>query len=89
MSSLFISYSRKDIEVASKLTEDGSCDPSLSGDPKLGPLANNGGPTQTFALLAGSPAIDTEDVVYCPATDQRRVVRPQGSYCDIGSYEKK
>ena len=27
-------------------------------DPKLGPLRNNGGPTQTHALLAGSPAID-------------------------------
>lgn len=27
-------------------------------DPRLGPLANNGGPTQTHALLAGSPAID-------------------------------
>ena len=33
-------------------------DTSLSGDPMLGPLANNGGPTETHALLAGSPAID-------------------------------
>jgi CSLREA domain-containing protein len=30
-------------------------------DPRLGPLANNGGPTQTQALLAGSPAIDAGD----------------------------
>ena len=28
------------------------------GDPGLGALANNGGPTQTIALLPGSPAID-------------------------------
>jgi hypothetical protein len=33
-------------------------DTSLSGDPMLGPLANNGGPTKTHALLAGSPAIN-------------------------------
>ncbi|HKF54249.1 MAG TPA: HYR domain-containing protein, partial [Blastocatellia bacterium] len=30
-------------------------------DPKLGPLQNNGGPTQTHALLAKSPAIDAGD----------------------------
>jgi hypothetical protein len=27
-------------------------------DPKLDPLADNGGPTQTHALLSGSPAIN-------------------------------
>jgi CSLREA domain-containing protein len=30
-------------------------------DPKLGPLANNGGPTQTMSLLPASPAIDAGD----------------------------
>ena len=30
----------------------------LNSDPKLGPLADNGGPTLTYALLPGSPAID-------------------------------
>jgi len=53
----------------------------------LGPLANNGGPTQTFALLSGSPAID---IAPCPTgltTDQRGVPRPQGANCDSGSYE--
>ena len=49
-------------------------------DPKLGPLANNGGPTLTHALLRGSPAIDTGDnsfvvappfVSASPITDQR------------------
>jgi uncharacterized protein (UPF0333 family) len=56
-------------------------------DPKLGPLANNGGPTQTHALLPGSPAIDAGTNTGCPATDQRGVPRPQGAACDIGAYE--
>jgi len=56
-------------------------------DPNLGPLANNGGSTQTLALLAGSPAIDTGTNTGCPAADQRGVVRPQNSTCDIGAYE--
>ena len=56
-------------------------------DPLLGPLANNGGPTQTHALLGGSPAIDGGDSNFCSATDQRGVARPQGPGCDIGAYE--
>jgi beta-glucanase (GH16 family) len=54
-------------------------------DPMVGPLANNGGPTLTHALLAGSPAIDAGDDSVCPATDQRGVARDAA--CDIGSYE--
>ncbi|MDG4594099.1 MAG: IPTL-CTERM sorting domain-containing protein, partial [Candidatus Contendobacter sp.] len=56
-------------------------------DPLLGPLANNGGPTQTLALLAGSPAINTGTNTGCPATDQRGYVRPAGAACDLGAYE--
>jgi hypothetical protein len=56
-------------------------------DPKLGPLASNGGPTQTYALLAGSPAIDTADDLLAPLTDQRGITRPQGTHADIGAYE--
>jgi beta-glucanase (GH16 family) len=56
-------------------------------DPGVGPLADNGGPTLTHALLAGSPAIDTADATFCPATDQRGVARPQGAGCDVGAYE--
>ena len=48
-------------------------------------LADNGGPTRTHALLAGSPAIDAG--ASCPADDQRGTTRPQGSACDIGAYE--
>lgn len=33
-------------------------------DPKIGPLANNGGPTLTHALLVGSPAIDAGDPAF-------------------------
>ena len=76
------------------LVEDGSCgastDPThfLTGDPQLGPLAPNGGPTQTHALLVGSPAIDAADNSFCLDTDQRGVARPQGTACDIGAYER-
>lgn len=57
-------------------------------DPKLGPLANNGGPTETHFLLEGSPAIDTGDpaIFNPPEFDQRgsaRIVR----IIDIGAVE--
>jgi len=68
----------------SNLVEDGSC--SLSaGDPLLGSLANNGGPTKTHALFPGSPAINTGNPVYCTATDQRGQLRVE--ICDTGAYE--
>jgi fibronectin-binding autotransporter adhesin len=47
-------------------------------DPKLGPLVSGGGPTQTHALLPGSPALDAADQTLLPAevrTDQRGVTR--------------
>ncbi len=56
-------------------------------DPQIGALASNGGPTQTRALLAGSPAIDAADGGWCPADDQRGVARPVGPQCDIGAFE--
>jgi len=56
-------------------------------DPKLGPLADNGGSTLTHALLGGSPAIDAGTNTGCPTTDQRGVSRPFGATCDIGAYE--
>lgn len=54
----------------------------------LAPLANNGGPTFTHALVTGSPAIDAAGP-NCPppATDQRGVSRPQDLACDIGAFE--
>ncbi len=59
----------------------------LAGDPKLGSLANNGGPTQTVPLLAGSAAIDKGSRDYCPAMDQRGLPRLKGNGCDIGAFE--
>ncbi|MBD1840097.1 PEP-CTERM sorting domain-containing protein [Coleofasciculus sp. FACHB-64] len=56
-------------------------------DPLLGPLADNGGSTQTLALLPGSPAIDAANPNSFPATDQRGVTRPQGTRADIGAFE--
>jgi predicted outer membrane repeat protein len=62
--------------------------PGMNVDPQLDPngLQANGGPTQTIALLPGSPAIDAA-IASCPETDQRGVERPQGSGCDIGAFE--
>ena len=65
-------------------------------NPMLGPLANNGGPTQTMALLPGSPAIDAGSVALAVdangislTTDQRGPGFPRiiGGTVDIGSYE--
>lgn len=63
----------------------------LNIDPQLGPLANNGGPTQTMALSPTSPVIDVIPLSSgdCPTTDQRGVSVPDSgeSLCDIGAYE--
>jgi CSLREA domain-containing protein len=61
--------------------------PGFPANPKLGPLANNGGPTRTMALLKGSPAIDRVPVPCGTMPDQRGVPRPQGHGCDSGAYE--
>ena len=78
------------------LVQTGDCaiSDALIADPQLGPLADNGGLTQTMALLAGSPAIDAADNAICAAPpinnlDQRGVTRPYGSSCDIGAYESE
>ncbi len=60
---------------------------TLTADPALGALANNGGNSYTQALLAGSPALNTAVLAFALATDQRGVVRPQGAAPDIGAFE--
>jgi hypothetical protein len=58
--------------------------------PDLGALADNGGPTQTVALLAGSPAIDTGGNALIPigvTTDQLGLPRNVNGTVDIGAYE--
>jgi CSLREA domain-containing protein len=47
----------------------------IGQDPKLGPLANNGGPTRTCLLLPASPALDAGPTDF-PPTDQRFYARP-------------
>jgi hypothetical protein len=86
------------------LSSDNRCNFDNSGDrngthPKLGPLQNNGGPTQTMALLPGSPAIDAGNPSGCRdghghllTTDQRGYPRPDKedkTGCDMGAYEKQ
>jgi hypothetical protein len=57
-------------------------------DPLLGPLADNGGPTLTMALLSGSPAIATGDYSLT-GTDQRGLPRSVNGTVDIGAYESQ
>jgi hypothetical protein len=86
------------------LSSDGTCNFHNTGDlnntdPKLGPLQNNGGPTQTEALLPGSPAIDAGNPSGCTdgqghllKTDQRGQPRPDHEDtggCDMGAYERQ
>jgi Ca2+-binding RTX toxin-like protein len=69
--------------------------PNITGqDPKLGPLADNGGPTPTQALQLGSPAIDQGQA---SGVDQRGAPRPfdfagvalaGDNDADIGAYER-
>jgi Chlamydia polymorphic membrane protein (Chlamydia_PMP) repeat len=69
------------------LDTDGTCDGTISPDPLLGPLQNNGGPTQTMAIAMDSPAFGANSFLNCLATDQRGVLRPQFMACDKGAYE--
>ena len=85
------------------LSSDNTCNFSNTGDlnntdPMLGPLQNNGGPTQTQALLPGSPAIDAGNPSGCTdgshllKTDQRGKPRPDKEDtggCDMGAFERQ
>ncbi|MEM8637251.1 MAG: DUF4347 domain-containing protein [Cyanobacteria bacterium P01_G01_bin.54] len=55
-------------------------------DPVLGSLADNGGPTQTHALLTGSPALNGGADIASITTDQRGEARASGLF-DIGAFE--
>jgi uncharacterized repeat protein (TIGR01451 family)/CSLREA domain-containing protein len=75
--------------IGHNLESSNTCGFSALGDlvnvqPHLGPLADNGGPTRTHALLRASPAIDA--AAGCPSSDQRGLHR--WAPCDIGAYEK-
>lgn len=76
-------------------TNDPLCAAGITvANPQLGPLTlNNGGFTETRALLPGSPGVDLGDNRYCSATDQRGTKRPfdgngdGAARCDAGAYE--
>jgi CSLREA domain-containing protein len=68
----------------------------LNQDPKLAPLGDYGGPTQTHALLLGSPALNagnnslaTDQNGNPLATDQRGAARVANGIVDIGAYEQR
>jgi beta-glucanase (GH16 family) len=77
--------------LGNNVSTDGSCAPIGSdiivgaGGAGVDVLGDNGGPTVTHALLAGSVAIDAANTVVCPTTDQRGVARDAA--CDIGAFE--
>lgn len=79
-------------DLGHNVDQDGSCGLNATGDkpdvdPKLVPIADNGGLTRTEALIAGSPALgDPSNSVNCPAVDERDELRPNGK-CDIGAFE--
>lgn len=80
------------IDLGHNLSSDATCAFTNVGsmnniNPKLGPLADYGGPTLTMALLSGSPAIDAGSIAAATVTDQRGVPRPQGPGVDIGAFE--
>ena len=80
-------------ENTNNLVRGGNCNPTFTERPILGPLADNGGETQTHALLPGSPAIDAIPAESCKLfTDQRGEPRPvildsSETPCDIGAFE--
>ena len=60
----------------------------LNQNPLLDPLAVSApGRTHTRPLKANSPAFNTGTPAGCEPDDQRGIVRPQGTACDIGAYE--
>jgi hypothetical protein len=56
-------------------------------DPRLGPLSDNGGPTRTYPLTPGSPALDAGSNPANLGTDQRGEARVQNGVPDIGAVE--
>lgn len=91
--SCFVNSDGLIISEGYNIDQGSSCGFNSVGDksntnPLIGPLQNNGGPTDTHALLETSPALDMGNVD-CPPpdTDQRGIPRPQGNRCDIGAFE--
>jgi len=87
-------YNLSDDASCTSFTQAGDQNNVTGAASDLSGLANNGGPTQTIALMAASSAVNAIPVNECTdalgnpvLTDQRGVTRPQGAGCDIGAYE--
>jgi hypothetical protein len=83
-----------EISSGADLSDDPTChltgilDQDHVAAPKIGTLADNGGPTQTVALLPGSPAVNAGVEFLAPTTDQRGFPRNGDQLgVDIGAYE--
>ena len=85
-------------DVGYSVGSDTTCQNGGTGDAhvanlasRLGPLANNGGPTQTVGLLKGNPAagrIPNGSGVLCPlAADQTGRASPPGAWCNAGALQ--
>jgi hypothetical protein len=79
--------------VLNSMSSDGTCEGFIEADPVIAALADNGGLTQSHALLPGSPARDAALDFPSLFTDQRQFVRPLDSdgdgvvKWDIGAFE--
>src|SRR5262249_12786368 len=60
---------------------------TVTDDPKLGPLQNNGGLTFTMLPAVTSPVLGAGNPDLAPETDQRGVTRPSGGPTDLGSVQ--
>ena len=81
------SYPTSSSISGANLDSDGTCHGfTITDDPLLGTLADNGGPTETHSIDPNSPAVDAA-AGSCPAVDQRGETRPQGPACDLGAFE--
>lgn len=57
----------------------------VNANPRLASLSNNGGPTETEALVDGSAAFGAAVEADCPTSDQRG--EPRANPCDVGAFE--
>jgi len=87
-------YNLSDDSTCTFLSGTGDQNNSVTAGLSSSGLQNNGGPTQTIALLSTSSAVDAIPPTACTdasgnqvLTDQRGVARPQNSGCDIGAFE--
>jgi hypothetical protein len=86
--SSFVLYGDADCQLGATPPDIPPTDDQVGVDPRLGPLADNGGPTLTRRPGFTSPVVDAVlPTLTCVGEDQRGVARPQGASCDLGAVE--